>query len=1160
MVYRGVQTGWQFYWSNDMASPGPSPDPNERFDLIGIWFAYEDRADGEAEDWAPVWYYSKLTVEMEDGEPTFATGDIHRPQKVGQDQVVGNMDVRFSSLPDGSGQTPSSREAWLSVRMGDDSGNGTFDEGELLAVRDFILDGVIFDSDWFYDNPHDHFRGIWAEDGELFSADDGSIIDGANHILTEWIVGDMLSWAVLGFDEPEDPEDPEHPENANPIWLISFKCANGADSADCGADTFDELQHQNKSQFNTVYPGHPPFGETLVEDRDNGSTPSNVVEAGWGFGVSRYYKGTDELNVPLDHNALKSCIDLHGQLSSTEPTYSYNFSFGDGSCSASTLPSGDMSKVANRHYINFTIGGSYDERFCRITEGSGSGMGACEIELEWSTDDDFGQYAGPSAVPMVTREGESPPVDLDQICEGVNDNEPSYSSTGVTCAITEPGEYRLRLVSRPEEGPNPESGENEWQWADGTGPNGAQSSVIATSDLLHVSGPIPSEPEIAPVGPAQPPADDPAFFCSDGSSDCSGNDLAQEVLATSEVGGTRGDFRVTESGAAEYTLPIMTAKGVAGVEPEIALQYNSQRTDDGPMGRGWNVSGLSAINRCGQTSEVDGKSTGVTLTSSDRFCLDGQRLILIGAGDYGADGTEYRLEVDNLTRVKAHSRTGVNGIAYFEVLRSDGSRSLYGHDPNTLGSSPSAEVLAPVQDKPFVWPISRFSDNLGNYIQFEYAQPSVGEAGHEELIQWLPKAIRYTGFDGAVREEAPFARIEFTYEYRSPDGRPKRLLEGNQLYSTRLLEKVTSYSDGLVLRVYKPDYETDDVSGADLMQSLTECYSNRGDPTQDASINCLPGVQFNWTLPGSHWASYGEAPGVPEQFGLTPNFRGASAANFDGDEREEVLYVRAGYENRATFVLAKNVTSQGEDALDLDLLSNFIAVCNAKYSDLGGWLTADITGNGRAELVYAVKNCRASHPNGPGVYYHTWDSQSGGLSEQATHLATLPTDSQYSTSENNRLNVADVNGDGRLDLMLSMVETYSSQFPKIWHYRNDTMGQAASFSGPYDVVANISGAFEGEICGPNCEYRYGFEIFDSPVAAVDQSGAAGLLARATRREVGPVELEDINAIQQSTGREFVTEAELLNILSSGSGSGDTSVRSEHSPSGVLGQLPALTIR
>ena len=1139
MVVRGVQTGWQFFWSNDLASPGPVPtDREKRFDLLGIWFAYEDRAEGDSEDWAPVWYYSKLTVQVEDGEPTFATGDILRPEKEGLDQVVGNMDVRFSSLPDGSGETPSSREAWLSVRMGDDSGNRTFDEGELLAVQDVLLDSLIIDPDWFYDNPQDHFRGIWAEDGALFSAEDGSIIEGANHILTEWIVGDMLSWAVLGFDDPEDAENGEEVRAANPMWLISFKCANGDYSEDCGADTFDELQHQAKSQFNTVYPGHPPFGETLVEDRENGRTPSNFVEAGWGYGVSRYYKGTDELNVPLDHNTLKSCIDLHGSLSSTAPTYTYNFSFGGGNCSALTLPSGNMSKVANRHHIDFTIGGSYDERFCQMPVG----METCEIELEWSTDDDFGQYAGPSVVPMVTRQGESIPVDLDRICENVDDSVLSYSSTGVTCGVTEPGEYRLRLVSRPEQGSNPETGENEWQWADGAGTSGAQSSVIATSDLLHVSGPIPSEPEIAPVGPAQPPAEDPAFFCPDGSSDCSGSDIAQEVLASSEVGGTQGDFRVTESGAAEYTIPIMTAKGVAGVEPEVALQHNSQRTDDGPMGRGWNVSGLSAINRCGQTPEVDGKSTGVTLTNTDRFCLDGQRLILIGAGDYGADGTEYRLEVDNLTKVKAHSRTGVNGIAYFEVLRSDGSRSLYGYDPSTVGSSPSAEVLAPVQDKPFAWPISRFSDNLGNYIQFEYAQPSVGEAGHEELIQWLPKAIRYTGFDGAAREEAPFARIEFTYEYRSPSGRPKRLLEGNELYSTRLLEKVTSYSDGLILRVYRPDYETDAVSGADLMQSITECYSNRSDPTQDAGINCLPRAQFNWTLPGSHWASYGEAPGVPEQFGLIPNFRGASAADFDGDEREEFLYVRAGHENRATFVLGKNATAQGEDALDLDLASNFIAVCNAKYSDLGGWLTADITGNGRAELVYVVKHCRESHPNGPGIYYHTWDSQSGGLSEQATHLATLPSDSQYSTSENNRLNVADVNGDGRLDLTLSMVETYSGQNPKIWYYRNDTVGPSANFFGPYDVGADISGAFEGGgICGPECEYQYSLEIFDSPVAAVDQSGAAGLLARATRRASGTIEQQDINAVQQTTGREFVTKSELLNILSSGSGADDTSV-------------------
>ena len=38
-----------------------------------------------------------------------------------------------------------------------------------------------------------------------------------------------------------------------------------------------------------------------------------------------------------------------------------------------------------------------------------------------------------------------------------------------------------------------------------------------------------------------------------------------------------GAFAVNERGAATYTLPIQVPPGVGGMEPKLALSYNSQR-------------------------------------------------------------------------------------------------------------------------------------------------------------------------------------------------------------------------------------------------------------------------------------------------------------------------------------------------------------------------------------------------------------------------------------------------------------------------------------------------------------------------------------------------------------------------------------------------------
>ncbi|MCH8538031.1 MAG: hypothetical protein LAT66_09705, partial [Alkalimonas sp.] len=71
-----------------------------------------------------------------------------------------------------------------------------------------------------------------------------------------------------------------------------------------------------------------------------------------------------------------------------------------------------------------------------------------------------------------------------------------------------------------------------------------------------------------------------------------GMELMNSSAANLLVGHTTGQFRVDESGAAAYSIPLALPEGIAGVQPELALHY-SRQGGEGYLGRGWQRGGQS---------------------------------------------------------------------------------------------------------------------------------------------------------------------------------------------------------------------------------------------------------------------------------------------------------------------------------------------------------------------------------------------------------------------------------------------------------------------------------------------------------------------------------------------------------------------------------------
>src|SRR5262249_6116357 len=157
-----------------------------------------------------------------------------------------------------------------------------------------------------------------------------------------------------------------------------------------------------------------------------------------------------------------------------------------------------------------------------------------------------------------------------------------------------------------------------------------------------------------------------------------------------------------------------------------------------------------------KTVAQDLVQTPVQFDDTDRFCLDGVRLVAI-QGDYGADGTEYRAEVDTFSRVFSRGRSTL-GPDSFEVFSRDGRILKYG---TTESSSISADIGQGIKR---AWALDTVSDRSGNEITVTYKKfdgtPTVCASDRSECAtkEFFPETIAYGGHPDLSLEHSRFVK------------------------------------------------------------------------------------------------------------------------------------------------------------------------------------------------------------------------------------------------------------------------------------------------------------------------------------------------------------------------------------------------------------------
>jgi hypothetical protein len=431
---------------------------------------------------------------------------------------------------------------------------------------------------------------------------------------------------------------------------------------------------------------------------------------------------------------------------------------------------------------------------------------------------------------------------------------------------------------------------------------------------------------------------------------------------TTVAGLTPGAFRVTESGAAEYRIPIRVPPGIAGMEPRLAMVYNSQ-AGNGLLGVGWSLEGLSAVARCPSTMAQDGVRGGVNFDANDRYCLDGQRLIAkVGAATgvpagCGSPNVEYHTERESFTRVISCGTAG-SGPAWFHARTKAGQVIEYG---NTANSRIEAQGKPSVR----IWAASKVADVKGNELTLSYTED-------EPNGQFRIATIAYGGTGS----------VAFSYETR-PDITPT-FQAGSLIKTTVRLTNIKTYIGTSLVSDYRLAYEptTSIATKRSRLDTISHCDSANAcyppiDVAWQGELPTLFGTQMDWTS----GADYG-VDGV------------AQLGDFNGDGKSDIYVFRPG---SGTHIVWLNDGTGGFD------FSTAASNSGPGYGVDGVTRLGDFNADGKAD-IYLFRPASGTH--------YVWLNNGDGTFPFST--ATWSSGPNYGVNAVPEL--ADFDGDGRSDI------------------------------------------------------------------------------------------------------------------------------------------------
>ncbi|MCD6354669.1 MAG: VCBS repeat-containing protein, partial [Prolixibacteraceae bacterium] len=482
------------------------------------------------------------------------------------------------------------------------------------------------------------------------------------------------------------------------------------------------------------------------------------------------------------------------------------------------------------------------------------------------------------------------------------------------------------------------------------------------------------------------------------------------------VGATKGSFNVTAIGGANYSIPIDLPPGVAGLSPGLSLSYNSH-AGQGIAGYGWNINGLSAITRSPENYYNDNTYVGVDLTSTDRFSLNGQRLVCT-SGTYGAHGSVYRTENDIFSKVTCY--TGSYGPDKFEVKTKSGLTCQYGYDND-------ADQTVDGHNETVSWYVNKITDVYGNYMDFSY--------------------IKDGGFNYIA--EITYGPNTVTFYYKQRSDQKTTYLKGKPMEQRFILDKIEIKYNSSVVKKYelKYNYSGSNYNRYSILNEIIEYgvgtsrYNSTAFTYQSPDAVSFTQTKYNT----SH--SY-----VTYKSDMV-------TGDFNGDGKADFLCIP---NSEANWTGYKVYLGDGNDNFNYGFGST-----SFNFGNLQDIRSMDVNADGLDDIVYEKES------SGTSTFYYMKSTGTGFGSIFSINTQTTDSDAglsgksrrtQQKQEDDNEITVADYDGDGVQDIFMNA----SNGSWKIMSLgtSSGTLGTSMVIraSGTYSALADqiLSGDFNGD--------------------------------------------------------------------------------------------------
>jgi RHS repeat-associated protein len=422
------------------------------------------------------------------------------------------------------------------------------------------------------------------------------------------------------------------------------------------------------------------------------------------------------------------------------------------------------------------------------------------------------------------------------------------------------------------------------------------------------------------------------------------------------------------------------------LSPNLKLMYSSA-TANGWVGMGWSLAGSSFVTRASA-----GKGTP-RFDGNDIFVLDGQELV--PCTTFG--GT-------HCTKIQSYQRITFDGTNWY-AWRKDGTKLTYSPQYGTGWGV-------------YRWALSAIQDPRGNTVTLGYWC----DPGAECYLD----AISYNG-----------TTVKFYSEGR-PD--PITYAIGPQLATVRYrLKTIDVVVGGQRARAYRLNYTTSAGTGRSLLQSVQQFGRDAALDGSGTVVggSALPAMSFSYQgdgflfvgdgsgVPGGGYFAMGKAGQTSYQDG------GVRIADVNGDGRDDLIWALwecddnygAGCQaHRETWLRVDGGWVAGAPPPGGGYFA--IITPDGAYSD-GGLRVADVNGDGKADLLWALWECDGNYGAGCQAHREVWLSTGTGWAYQGEVPSggyfAMPKAGQQGYGDGG-LRVADVNGDGMADLIWALWE------------------------------------------------------------------------------------------------------------------------------------------